>query len=123
MTPVSVTMAYVGKAWHKDNLLLIWYRKKEKKNEKIRVPQTSYHEAPRDPRRFELALRILRNDFNVKLTGRKRKRKVLQEHKSPHKSIHIVTSCNPSQSAYVIQLPSGHKSLLEINKIMKPGFV
>lgn len=42
MTPVSVTMAYVGKAWHKDNLLLIWYRKKEKKNEKIRVPQTRW---------------------------------------------------------------------------------
>lgn len=83
----------------------------------------SYHEAQRDPRRFELALRILRNDFNVELTGRKRKRKVLQEHKSPHKIIHIVTSCNPCQSAYVIQLPSGHISLLEINKIMKPGFV
>lgn len=83
----------------------------------------SCHEAPRDPRRFGLALRILRNDFNVELTGRKRKRKVLQEHKSPHKIIHIVTACNLSQSAYVIQLPSGHKSLLEINKIMKPGFV
>lgn len=35
MTPVSVTMAYVGKAWHKDNLLLIWYRKKEKKMKKF----------------------------------------------------------------------------------------
>ena len=35
MTPVSVTMAYVGKAWHKDNLLLIYIEKKKKKMKKF----------------------------------------------------------------------------------------